>query len=251
MSSAVTVVFAREDLSIPGGVDGPEPLAPAAGSVQARFFALVSRTKPDLIILDLSCASAGGTETILTVRQQTDTPILVVCDPVPSLIEKYRIAGAAECLAAPVDIIGLNQTIQKILQVRGRINPSSRHSPENFAFAGMSFHPGPNVLTSDSGSAIELTAAESRLLAHLAAKSWTLCTRSELGERLYGSENNIGGRAIDVVVNRLRKKLVSVGGADSERLIKTEFRRGYLLIADVTRLPHQTEPRRRNAIAPT
>ena len=43
----------------------------------------------------------------------------------------------------------------------------------------------------------------------------------------------------DVVINRLRKKLVTAGGLDAEHLIRTEFRRGYLLATDVAALPHQ------------
>jgi two-component system, OmpR family, response regulator len=250
MSSAVTVIFAREDLSIPGAAENAALAPNGARSVQAHFFALVGRSKPDVIVLDLSRAPADGIDTILAVRQRTEIPILVVCEPVPSLFEEYRIAGAADCIGAPVDIIGLNETIQKILEVRGRGRSSLNRTPENFFFAGMGFHSGRNVLTAEDGSAVDLTTSEGRLLAHFASKPWTLCTRSELGELLYGRENHVGDRAIDVVVNRLRKKLVSAGGADTEQLIKTEFRRGYLLATDVTRLPHEAHNRRRAVFAP-
>jgi len=60
---------------------------------------------------------------------------------------------------------------------------------------------------------------------------------------LYGPESSVGDRAIDVVVNRLRKKLILAGGGEAEQLIKTEFRRGYLLVADVARLPHEASVR--------
>src|SRR5947209_5157574 len=117
MNPAVTVIFAREDLSIPGDAESP-----TAGD--ARFFDLVYRSKPDVVVLDVSRAPECGVATILTVRRQTDVPILVVCDPVDAWCDEYRIAGAAGCLPAPVDIIGLNQTIQKILRVRSRAGAS-------------------------------------------------------------------------------------------------------------------------------
>lgn len=232
MSSAVTVIFAREDLSIPGDAESP-------ASVEARFFDLIGRSRPDVIVLDLSRAPADGVATILTVCQQTDVPILVVCEAADASFDEYRIAGAADCLPAPVDIIGLNRAIQKILQVRSRGRSSSGRASMDFRFAGIGFHPVHNLLTTEDGSTVGLTSSEGRLLAHFMSKPWILCTRNELAELLYGGEERVGDRTIDVVVNRLRKKLSSAGGAEAGRLIKTEFRRGYLLVAEVSRLPHE------------
>jgi len=36
---------------------------------------------------------------------------------------------------------------------------------------------------------------------------------------------------------------MSLGGPAAEQLIKTEFRRGYLMVADVATLPHQAAER--------
>jgi two-component system, OmpR family, response regulator len=207
------------------------------------FFDLVGRSKPDVIVLDFSSAPVAGTDTILTIRRRTDIPILIVCDPEQSLLDEYRIAGASGCIPAPVDIIRLNQTIQKIIRVRGHGRPSLSGAPENFIFAEMRFYPRRNFLAVENGPTADLTSSEGRLLAYFLSKPWTLCTRDEIGELLYGPEHTVGDRAIDVVVNRLRKKLVSVGGSDAEHLIKTEFRRGYLLVADVATLPHEAPAR--------
>ena len=238
MSAATTILFAREDLSIPGGAEIGIQGGDRPDAVHAHFFELISRSSPDVIVLDFSHAPATGTNTILTVRRRTEIPILVVCSPEQSEIEDYRIAGAADCIAAPVDIVGLNQTIQRIVRVRGRDRPLSSRAPDNFRFAGVSFYPARNLLTAVEGDNIDLTTSEARLLTHFVSRPWTLCTRSEISELLYGPEHSVGDRAIDVVVNRLRKKLVLAGGIDAEQLIKTEFRRGYLLAADVAALPY-------------
>jgi DNA-binding response OmpR family regulator len=95
-----------------------------------------------------------------------------------------------------------------------------------------------------------LTTSEARLLAHFVSRPWTLCTRSEIAELLYGIEHSVGDRAIDVVVNRLRKKLVLAGGIDAEQLIKTEFRHGYLLATDVATLPFEASVRPRTVVEP-
>jgi two-component system OmpR family response regulator len=212
-------------------------------SVQGHFFDLVSRGKPDVIVLDFSGAPAAGTDRILTIRQRTDIPILVVCDPEHPFADEFRIAGAADCIPLPVDILCLNQTIQKIMRVRRRGRPPLTRPPENFSFAGMIFYPRRNLLVREGGSTVDLTSSEGRLLAHFVSKPWDLCTRSEIGELLYGPGHTVGDRAIDVVVNRLRKKIGSVGGPDAEHLIKTEFRHGYLLVAEVTTLSPESSAR--------
>jgi DNA-binding response OmpR family regulator len=238
MSAATTILFAREDLSIPTAAEVEVPGRESSDWVQAHFFDLMTRSSPDVIVLDFSRAPAAGTDTILTVRRRTDIPILVVCNSEQPQMEDYRIAGAAGCIAAPVDIVSLNQTIQRILRVRGRGGPLSSRAPENVCFAGMSFYPRRNLLAGPAGPSIDLTASEARMLTHFLSRPWTLCTRREIGELLlYGPEHSVGDRAIDVVVNRLRKKLVLAGAADAEQLIKTEFRRGYLLAADVATSP--------------
>jgi two-component system, OmpR family, response regulator len=218
--------------------------------VRAHFFELVSRSRPDVIVLDFSGTPATGTETILNIRRQTDTPILVVCNPEQTSPDDYRIAGAADCIPAPIDIARLNQTIQKIVRVRGRGAPQSSRAPETFVFARMSFYPHRNLLAGDHGPTVGLTSSEGRLLAYFVSKPWTLCTRSEIGKLLYGPEHGVGDRAIDVVVNRLRKKLVAAAGADAEQLIKTDFRRGYLLVTEVATLPHDASARRRPVVEP-
>jgi len=160
MSAATTMIFAREDLSIPGAADEFAPEVGQAGSLEARFFDLLGHSKPDIIVLDLSDASADGTRTILTIRQRTDIPILVVCDREQSLLDEYRIAGAAGCIAVPVDLIRLNETIQKIIRVRGRRQASSPAAPENFCFAGMRLYPRRNLLTGENGTSADLTSSE-------------------------------------------------------------------------------------------
>lgn len=238
MSAAATIILAREDLSIPGAVPAVAASDPS-NSIQARFFELVDRARPDVIVLDLSGTPSTGIQAILTVRGRTDIPILVVCDPQQPFLDDYRIAGAADCVAAPVSIIGLHNAIQNVLRARGRDSASASRTPQNLSFARMSFYPGRNLLAGENESRVDLTSSEGRLLAFLLSKPWALCTRNEIGTLLYGSGHSVGGRAIDVVVNRLRKKLAAVGGSDAKQLIKTEFRHGYSLVADVAVLSQE------------
>jgi DNA-binding response OmpR family regulator len=239
MSTGTIVLIAREDLSIPGAAEagaeygsGPD----RSDAVRARFFDLVNRSKPDIIVLDLSRSPGAATDAVLAVSERTRIPILVVCNPDQPRLDEYRVAGAADCVSAPVDIIALRHAIERVIRDRDDGGaPLIRRA--DFVFAGMRFRPQPNLVAGEHGPSVALTSAEGRLLAHLLSKPRSLCTRAEIGELLYGPEHSAADRAIDVVVSRLRKKLAVAGGEGAEELIKPEPRRGYSFLADVAAVP--------------
>lgn len=118
MSGSVKIVLARKDLSIPGA---PENLGATQGrsnAVEAHFFDLVDDNKPDVIVLDCGEESSAAIDTVRKVRQRTDVPIIVLCRLMRPLIEQYRGAGAADCVASPVELAVLNQSIQRIIDAR-------------------------------------------------------------------------------------------------------------------------------------
>lgn len=229
--TATTVVVAREDFSIPGGDELPEGLREPV-ALESRFFSLLEDSKPDVIVLDLSRANGDGAGTIRKIRRQSGVPILVVFGEDSNNVEDYRIAGAAECIPSPVDLVSFNHVLQQIVRGNGQMPaPAPSREAEALSFAGISFKPHQNLVVAPSGKSIRLTAAESRLLAYFAANSWQTQTRTVLAEALYGARRPATDRAIDAVVNRLRAKLRSVGDS-TQYLIKTEFRRGYRFVSD-------------------
>lgn len=237
MGGAATILFAREDFSIPGSAE-VSGAAKNPGAIEARFFDLLRDSNPDVVVLDLSRSNGAGVDTILKIRQQSTTPILVVCDADQDSASDYRIAGAVECIPAPIDLMQLNQVLQQIIRVTGRAKPSAVRTANAYAFAGMTFFPHQNRLLGSRNAVTKLTSSESRLLFHFASSPWVLHSRAEVGEVLYGQHRPTSDRAIDVVVNRLRKKLVTLCGPSGQNLIKTEFRRGYMLVADVSTVPN-------------
>jgi two-component system OmpR family response regulator len=236
MPGSSTVVIAREDLSIPGAYADSRQAPRDAKEIERRFFELVGKNRPDVIVLDLTGTNGKGIEAILKIRQKCAVPVLAVCDANDPHARDYRIAGAAECISAPVDIIRLNETILHIMRVTRPTQPHNAQSarkPETLAFAGMTFQPDKNMLSDRDGRSIKLTTSENDVLSHLLANAWTVCSRAEIGEILYGRHPPTSDRAIDVIVARLRKKLASLGGSGVENLMQTKFRRGYMLAADV------------------
>jgi two-component system OmpR family response regulator len=234
---ASTIVVAREDLSIPGAADAGNGVAVSAADIETRFFNVVRDYNPDVVVLDLTASQAEGITTILKIRRRTGVPILVVCTPDDPLMREYCLAGAAECMQAPVDIMQLNQTVQQIIQLsknsRGSVVAAASRTQPVF-FAGLTLHPHENLLIGAAGLTIKLTTSENRVLVYFVSNPWTLCTREALSEALYGPHRPNSERAVDVIVTRLRKKITSLGGPDAQRLIKTEFRRGYVFGAQVS-----------------
>jgi two-component system OmpR family response regulator len=234
---ASTIVVAREDLSIPGATDAcGDPVS--CPDVEAQFFNVLREHQPDVVVLDLRDSREQGIGAILKVRRRSATPIVVVCTADDPLIREYCLAGAAECMEAPVDIMLLNQTVQKIIQL-SKGAPTAAIAPETglfqaVSFAGLVLHPHENLLVAASGATAKLTTSENRVLLHFVSNPWMLCTRDAIAEALYGPRRPNSDRAVDVIVTRLRKKIAMLGGADAQQLIKTEFRRGYVFVAEVT-----------------
>jgi two-component system, OmpR family, response regulator len=231
MPAATTIVVAREDFSIPGGEDreaGPE-LEP--GALEHRFFTLLREAKPDVLVLDLSRANGSGAGMISKIRQQSCVPVLVVHAPGVECEKDYRSAGAAGCIAGPVDVVTLNEVLQQIVRTNSQATAQPAREAEVLSFAGVSFKPHQNLVCGPDGATVRLTSVECRLLIHFAANPWEIQTRATLTEALYGKHPPATDRAIDVVVNRLRTKLRSIGES-TQHLIKTEFRRGYCFVSD-------------------
>jgi two-component system OmpR family response regulator len=229
---ASTIVVAREDLSLPGAADSG-----GAADPETRFFNVVRQHNPDVIVLDLTGSQGHGTAAILKIRRRTVVPILVVCGVADPLIREYCLAGAAECMQAPVDIMQLNLTVQQIIRLSQDSRQAAAPEPiptQRVCFSGLTLHPHENLLLGPDGATIKLTTSENRALVYFVSNPWTLCTRNALAEALYGPHRPNSDRAVDVIVTRLRKKIGTLGGPAAQRLIKTEFRRGYVFVAEVT-----------------
>lgn len=233
MPAATTIVVAREDFSIPGGEPPESNISPEPVALESRFFNLLRESKPDVVVLDLRQANGDGVGMILKIRRQSSVPILVVCGQDNRSAQDYRFAGAAECIASPVDVVAFNEVLQQIVRVNGQAAPSAPREAEIIEFSAVTFRPHQNLMLGPEGKAVHLTTAESLLLAHFVNNPWEIQTRGALAEALYGKHRPATDRAIDVVVNRLRTKLRSLGEA-TEHLIKTEFRRGYRFVCDTS-----------------
>jgi two-component system, OmpR family, response regulator len=232
--SAATIVFAREDFSIPGAAGTAAGDDRGMLDAEGYFFSLIHDSNPDVIVLDLSKNPSAGVAAILTIRKRCRTPVLVVCEPDDIAITEFRIAGAADCIPTPVDLRLLNDRLQHIIRVTQPILQRREPVRDGVNFAGFTFYTYRDLLIGPNGARLTLTTSESRVLQHFVSHPWRLCSRTELVAALYGGDRMTSDRAIDVVINRLRRKLILLAGSAARCLIKTEFRRGYMLVAAVS-----------------
>src|SRR5436190_5360258 len=150
---ASTIVVAREDLSIPGAVDVANGTPSVAADIEAQFFNVVRQHNPDVVVLDLTANEGNGIPAILKIRRRSGVPILVVCGPGDPQMREYCLAGAAECMQAPVDIMQLNQTVQQLIQLAKTSNPAAAEPSQTlpFFFSGLTLHPHQNLLVGADG----------------------------------------------------------------------------------------------------
>src|SRR5215471_2914967 len=116
MAGTSTIVIVRSDLSIAGAENGA---GGQRSEIERHFFDLVREKRPDVVVFDLRAAAGAGLDAIAKVRQRSGLPVLVICNADDPLMRDYRLAGAAECLPAPIDILLFNQTIQEIIRMTG------------------------------------------------------------------------------------------------------------------------------------
>ena len=230
MSGATTIVIVRDDLTIAGAAadaDGEK-----AQKDEGALFALVHTKRPDVIVLDCRGANRNGVQAIGRIRARVNNPVLVVCDAGDPLQRKYRLAGAAECIEAPFDILTFNTLLQEVARSAINANAINVEAGLLYRFEGVEYSPGEGKILGRDGD-VKLTTLENRLLGMLIQRQQKICSRREIAEALYGPQQPVSDRAIDVIVARLRKKIVNAAGEGAGDLLRTEFRHGYGFLGQV------------------
>jgi DNA-binding response OmpR family regulator len=232
-----TILITHKNFSFPRDEAGHFEGRISVAQRERNFFELVVARRPDVIVVDLTDGGGGGgLETIKKIRGRTRIPIVVVHRPEDPALKSYRPAGAADNIAAPLDMGEFSRTIRRVLKQVENPHPPARFEGSKYRFGDVLFEPDGNSLRNGSGECAKLTTLENYALFHLVANARQVCSRDRIADILYGKDKPVSARAIDVVINRLRKKLDTISGRDGESLLKTEFRRGYVFVANVVDL---------------
>jgi two-component system copper resistance phosphate regulon response regulator CusR len=182
-----------------------------------------SRGEYDVIVLDLRLPSLSGIEVLRTLRDRgVGTPVLILTaqDAVDSKIQALRI-GADDYVTKPFSFEELLARVEAL----GR-RPRAITSP-TLQIGDLTIDTGSREVKRGD-TVIELTPKEYVVLEYLARNEDRVLSRTLITEYAWGYNFDPGTNIVDVVINRLRKKIQERG---SGRLIHTVRGVGYVLRA--------------------
>ncbi len=158
----------------------------------------------DAILLDLGLPGKSGLELLAQWRRQQNTlPILIITarDAVADRIAGLD-TGADDYLVKPFDLNELAARLRALLRRRsGRATPVIEHGP-------LVLDPATHEVRLN-GDAIRLSGREFALLHALLQDPGVPLSRSQLEDRLYGWDEEIGSNAVEVHIHALRRKIGS------------------------------------------
>ncbi len=197
-----TICIIEDDISLNNGI------ALALKNAEMSFVQLyrLGDFEPDrqydLIILDINLPDGSGFDFLKKLRQTSDTPVIILTANDLETDEVMGLElGADDYITKPFSLMVLRARIDRLLKKQGAA-ADTVYSDEvySFDFDRMEFL--------ESGSPVELSKTEQKLLRLLVKNSGRTLTRDYLIDRIWtdGAEY-VDENALSVTVNRLRKKL--------------------------------------------
>jgi two-component system, OmpR family, phosphate regulon response regulator PhoB len=184
---------------------GHETVAAADG----RTGILRANEQPDLIILDLMLPDMDGTEVLRSLKADERTRAIPVIFLTARTEEVDRIVGfelgAEDYVAKPFSPRELMLRVRVLLRRRGEAEETGALRAGGVA-VDLSSH-----RVEVDGEAVDLTATEFRLLAHLMKRPGRVLERDRLLDAVWGQEVYVTPRTVDTHVQRLRQKLGTAG----------------------------------------
>ncbi|PLC02575.1 two-component system response regulator [Variovorax sp. RO1] len=183
--------------------------------------------EPDVVALDLSLPNVDGLQVLAQARSEgLRTPVLLLTarGTVGDRIMGLN-AGADDYLPKPFDLDELEARIRALRRRSQSAGPEAAVMTP-MEVGGLRFEPD-NGAIYHRADLLEVTPRELALLKALMMKPGHAVTKERLFELVFPGEANVQYEAIEVVVYRLRKKLVGTG-----TVLMTMRGLGYLLRAE-------------------
>jgi len=204
-----------------GGDANVEIVGSGAAALQS-----VSKTPPDLLILDLNLPGLDGTEVCRILRSRPGSSQLPIIMLTARTDESERVLGLD---------LGADDYITKPFSPRelaARVRAVLRRKSGAAQAAAMSLYKGAHLVAdfdavsvTVDGDPVRLTRREFDLLRCLVENRNRVLTRDRLLVRVWGYDQSIETRSVDVHVGRLRSKLGTAG-----RQIETVVGLGYRFV---------------------
>lgn len=166
--------------------------------------------QPDLVLLDIGLPYKNGYYWCDEIRKISSIPILFISSINDNMnIVMAMNAGADDFISKPFDLNVLLAKLQAIFRRTYEFN-NQVHVLE---YRGIRFQPSA-CLVIYQDQKLELTKNEMKILKLLMEHKGTVVKRDELMDYLWQTDSYIDENTLSVNVNRLRKKLESIGIID-------------------------------------
>lgn len=175
-----------------------------------RIMAEFADYEPQLVLMDIGLPFYNGYYWCTQIRKVSNVPVVFLSSAADNMnIVMAVTMGADDFIAKPFDMQVLTVKIQAILR-------------RSYDFAGNSSvleHRGAMLNISEAelsyeGESLELTKNELKILQTLFENKASIVTRDTLMTKLWESDTYVDENTLSVNVNRLRKKLASIGLSD-------------------------------------
>ncbi|MEO5365582.1 MAG: response regulator [Magnetococcus sp. WYHC-3] len=197
------------------------------------FLQAMSRTKPDLLILDLNLPDGDGMDLCRQVRRDSQVPIVILsarADEVERVLGLEL--GADDFLGKPVFPRELVARVKNILERRSPLSVSVDQRNRVYEFQDHHLLGPTRQLVGPTRVAVTLTDAEFRVLKTLLDRPFEALDRDQLADYAPGLDYASLGRSVDNAVSRLRRLLND--NPKTPRFIQTAWGKGYRFIQEVT-----------------
>jgi DNA-binding response OmpR family regulator len=190
---------------------------------------LIGKAKPKLLLLDVMMPKVDGFTLCKQIREKYALPIIMLTarGKLEDKIQGFEL-GVDDYLPKPFEPLELLARVQALLRRSELQNTTEETSSTIIQFSGLDIIPSQQLVKVD-GADIKLSGMEFHLLYKLANHPGKVFNREQITGLLKGVEVDLYGRAVDILLSRLRQKLND--SPTSPRFIKTIRGMGYTFIA--------------------
>jgi two-component system OmpR family response regulator len=196
----------------------------------AGMDAILARTRPDLIILDLMLPGEDGLSICRRLRTHDSLPILMLTAKSDEIDRVVGLElGADDYLVKPFGPRELLARVRTIL--RRASQPAAKPRERRLTFDNFVIDLDARQVFDRHNAPLVLTSAEFELLACLVQRPRRVLTRDQILDWTRGRNADPFDRTVDMLISRLRRKLEAAN--PSSNLISTVRNGGYLFTAHV------------------
>lgn len=209
-------------------------VAQAASAAEAR--SRIRDATPDIVLLDIMMPGEDGLSLCrhLVEARAIPTIFLTARGEATDRIVGLEI-GADDYVVKPFEPRELVARIRSVLRRANRGPSPAASENEIYEFDGWRLDPLKRRLVDPEGAIVAISSVEFRLLAAFLDHPRQVLDRDRLLDMVQGREAHLFDRAVDNQVSRLRRKIEV--DSRNPQLIQTVWGGGYMLAADVRRLP--------------